>query len=180
MGGQILNGDLVATARKKELDYFLTKNVWLKRPRGEAYAKTGKRPISVTWVDVNKGDDLNPNYRSRLVARDIRLPGEDAIFAPTPPLEALRTVLSAAATDWKGARSHDRRPTSEWRTQISFIDVSRAYFNAKRDPNVDPVYVDLPHEDPDKARDKVGLLLVHLYGTRAAADGWHCEYSGLL
>ena len=26
----------------------------------------------------------------------------------------------------------------------------------------------------------VGLLLVHLYGTRAAADDWHCEYSGLL
>ena len=65
-------------------------------------------------------------------------------------------------------------------TQISFIDVSRAYFNAKRDPDADPVYVDLPQEDPDKARDMVGLLLVHLYGTRAAADGWHCEYSGLL
>ena len=42
------------------------------------------------------------------------------------------------------------------------------------------MYVELPHEDPDKARDKVGLLLVHLYGTRAAADGWHCEYSSLL
>ena len=42
------------------------------------------------------------------------------------------------------------------------------------------MYVDLPHEDPDKLKDMVGLLLVHLYGTRAAADGWHCEYSGLL
>ena len=42
------------------------------------------------------------------------------------------------------------------------------------------LYVDLPSEDLDKARDMVGLLLVHLYGTRAAADGWHCEYSGLL
>ena len=31
----------------------------------------GKPPISVKWVDVNKGDDLNPNYRSRLVAREI-------------------------------------------------------------------------------------------------------------
>ena len=148
--------------------------MWLKRSRNEAYRVTGKRPISVKWVDVNKGDDLNPNYRSRLVARDIRLPGEEAIFAPTPPLEALRTVLSAAATDWKGAKLHIRNPDSERRTQISFIDVSRAYFIAKRDPDVDPVYVELPHENPDKAKDMIGLLLVHLYGTRAAADGWHC------
>ena len=112
----------------------------MKRIRSEAYRNTGKRPISVKWVDVNKGDDLSPNYRSRLVARDIRLPGEQAIFAPTPPLEALRTVLSVATTDWKGAkRKHVRSHDSEQRTQIFFIDVSRAYFNAKLDPDADPV-----------------------------------------
>ena len=27
---------------------------------------------------------------------------------------------------------------------------------------------------------KVGLLLKHMYGTRKAADGWHCEYAGKL
>ena len=159
----------------------MANEVWLKRPRSEAHRVTGKRPISVKWVDVNKGDDLTPNYRSRLVARDIKILGEKGIFALTPPLEALRTVLSAAVADWKGAKEkHIRNPESEHRTQIAFIDVSRAYFNAKRDPDADPVYVDLPHEDPDKARDMVGLLLVHLYAGRAAADGWHCEYSGLL
>ena len=73
--GQVLERDLVAAARKKELDYFLTKKVWLKRHRNEAFQNTGKAPITVKWVDVNKGDDLNPNYRSRLVAREIRLPG---------------------------------------------------------------------------------------------------------
>ena len=62
--GQVLDKDLVAAARKKELDYFLTKNVWLKRHRNEALQKTGKPPITVKWVDVNKGDDLNLNYRS--------------------------------------------------------------------------------------------------------------------
>ena len=25
-----------------------------------------------------------------------------------------------------------------------------------------------------------GLLLKHMYGTRKAADGWHCEYAGQL
>ena len=34
----------------------------------ECEAKIGKAPIGVRWVDVNKGDTSNPNYRSRLVA----------------------------------------------------------------------------------------------------------------
>ena len=67
-------------------------------PREEAFRRAGKAPISVKWVDTNKGDDEQPNYRSRLVAREIRKKGENPIFAPTPPLEALRTVLMLAST----------------------------------------------------------------------------------
>ena len=29
-------------------------------------------PITVKWVDTNKGDDKRPNCRSRLVAREIK------------------------------------------------------------------------------------------------------------
>ncbi len=60
----------------------------------------GRPPISVRLVEVNKGDDENPKYRSRLVAREIRMAGEDAIFAPTPPLESLRMVPSYSTTDF--------------------------------------------------------------------------------
>ncbi len=35
----------------------------------------GKPPIPVRWVDVNKVDDVNPEYRSRMVAREIRRSG---------------------------------------------------------------------------------------------------------
>ena len=66
--GQVLEDSLVREAWVKELTFFRSKGVWLKRPRGEARRKTGRPPISARWVDVNKGDDLNPNYRSRLVA----------------------------------------------------------------------------------------------------------------
>ena len=82
--GQIFDNDIVAAATKKELDYFLTKNAWLKRHRNQALQKAGKLPITVKWVDVNKGDDLNPNYRSRLVAREIRRPG-DLHWKPCAP-----------------------------------------------------------------------------------------------
>ena len=85
-------------------------------------------------MDVNKGDDLAPNYRSRLVAREIRRHGEEPIFAPTPPLESIGTVLSLAATNVPGEPKHIREASSERRTQIQLIDISRACFCAATDP----------------------------------------------
>ena len=138
--GQLLPPDLVKTARAKELEYFEAKRVWELRPTAESRRVTGKPPISVRWVDVNKGDNENPNIRSRLVARQIRQAGEDAIFAPTPPLEALRSILSLATTDFDGRPLHVREGSSERRTQVSAIDISRAYFNAAADDS-NPTYV---------------------------------------
>ena len=128
------------------------------------------------WIDINKGDDEHPNYRSRLVAREVRKAWESSIFAPTPPLEALRSVLSLAATDVAGRAPHVRDPKSAMRTQVSVIDIKRAYFNAPIG-DAEPTFVELPPEDPDRARGLCGQLLVHMYGTRRAGDGWHCEYS---
>ncbi len=176
--GQPLIPELVHQARKKELDYFNSKGVWTKKLKAEAYSRTGKPPVTVRWIDTNKGDDLHPNYRSRLVARDIRRPGEEALFAPTPPLESLRTILSFAATNLPGRPKHVRDPESEMRTQVSFVDVVRAYFCASTNAD-DPTYVALPPEDPEHGA-MCGLLLKHMYGTRKAADGWHCEYTGTL
>jgi hypothetical protein len=181
MTGQPLADQLVLEARQKELEYFHLKNVWLKRPRAEAKQRTGKPAISVRWVDVNKGDDESPNYRSRLVARQLKAHDRsgESFFAPTPPLEALRLVLSRAATDFGDGKRVCRDPTSENRTQISFVDVARAYFNAVTDPD-DPTYVELPPEDRDSGGDQVALLLRHMYGTRKAADGWQEAYSSFL
>ena len=177
--GQPLRAELVRAARRKELEYFVAKGVWRKAPRAEALRRQGKPPITVKWIDVNKGDDDCPNYRSRLVAREIRRPGEDSIFAPTPPLESLRTIISLTATDLEGDVPHDRNPISEERTQIQVLDISRAYFNAATDDS-HPTYVELPDEDSDKAKGLCGHLQVHMYGTKRAADGWHTEYSDFL
>ena len=55
-------------------------------PRSKAREKTGKPPITTRWVDVNKGDDENPNYRSRLVARQLKAHDHSGThyFAPAP------------------------------------------------------------------------------------------------
>ena len=97
--GQVLVDALIGDARRLELDDFHDKGMWELRERGGCHKRTGRPPVTVRWVDVNKGDDINTNYRSRLVARQMRYKGTDSIFAGTPPLEAVRTALSLAAAN---------------------------------------------------------------------------------
>ena len=178
--GQPLRDDFVKAARETELQFFKDKGVWTKRLKAEARTVTGRLPISVRWVDVNKGDDEAPNYRSRLVARQMKAldRSDDSFFAPTPPLEGLRTVLSLTTTTIPGIHQPCYEPNSEKRVQISTVDVKRAYFNAKVDAD-EPTYVDLPPEDPD-CQGMCARLDRHMYGTRGAADGWQQEYSSTM
>ena len=84
-------------------------------------------------------------------------------------------MISLAATDLPGRPARCRDPKSEERCQISFVDISRAYFNAPTNPD-EPTYVQLLREDEDYGKDLCGLLLRHMYGTQKAAEGWQCEY----
>ena len=114
-------------------------------PISEAKKRMGRSPISVRWVETNKGDNEHPHIRSRLVAREICTAGQDAIFAPTPPLESFRMIFSMASTSTGTTWKVDWDPSSPNRTQILMLDISRAYFNAKTSPD-DPIYVELPAE----------------------------------
>ena len=139
----------------------------------------GRCPISVRWVETNKGDDASPIIRSRFVDREIRTAGQDSIFAPTPPLESLRMVISLAASTLSAQGwTPNWDPDSNERTQILMVDISRAYFNAKTSDD-DPVYVELPDE-AGAPEGMCALLKRHMYGTRRAAEGWQDEYSSTL
>ena len=54
--------------------------------------------------------------------------------------------------------------------QVSFVDISRAYFNAKTDTN-ELAYAQLPYEDADAGQGRCGLLMKHMYGMQKAAEG---------
>ena len=60
----------VIEARVEEMSYFKKRRVYRKVPRSEAQLKRGK-VITTRWIDTDKGDDDNPNCRSRLVGREI-------------------------------------------------------------------------------------------------------------
>ena len=164
--GAVLLPSLVREARKSEISYFRDMRVYDKVPIQECWDVTGADPITTRWVDINKGDILCPNYRSRLVAREFNTHTTDRPewYAATPPGETLRLMLSLLASS-RGAK-------------LMYADVSRAYFYA---PAVRAVYVKLPAEDIEKGDEgMVGRLKMSMYGTRDAAANWSAEYGSTL
>ena len=57
--------------------------------------------IKTRWVDTNKGDERSPEIRCRLVAKEVKKRTEEEsanFFASTPPLEAVKFLISEAMT----------------------------------------------------------------------------------
>ena len=128
-------------ARLEEVGYIKKINFHKEAPKEKA-KKAGAKVISVRWIVINKGDPINENYRSRLVARQIKTSVRPDHFAVTPPLEAMKLGLSMLASSNQGEK-------------LMVNDVSRTFFCAcaKRQ-----VFVELPEEDRE-GTDMVGELL---------------------
>ena len=117
-------------ARKLEMDFFKRMKVYTKVSKREMEA-IGNKAVTTRWIDTNKGDDITPNYRARLVGREIKTDNTLDLFAATPPLEALKMVVSICASN-----QDPRRPL-----RLMTIDVKRAYFYAKASR---PVFIVIP------------------------------------
>ena len=66
-----------------------------------------QKVIGVRWVDVNKVDTADLEYRPRLVGRELSVGRDDALYAATPPLEAVGLIISHAATIPVELESHN-------------------------------------------------------------------------
>ena len=53
--GGVLPLEKVEDVRKEEDGYMEGRGIWKLRPQVECWEKTGKAPVSVRWVDTNKG-----------------------------------------------------------------------------------------------------------------------------
>ena len=167
MSGKTLQSRLVQNARQEEMDEVQKHQVYKKVPIQQCWQETGKGPIGTRWIDINKGDDQNPEYRSRLVAQEIKQDKREDLFAATPPLEAKKMLFSMAVTQGIGFKNSRRHGF-----KIDFIDIRRAYFHSKARRRV---FVQLPEEDAQEGM--CGMLLKAMYGTRDAAQNWEYEYA---
>ena len=77
-----LDAGNVAEARSKQVQHIRNKTVHDKIPRQQALRK-GWKIIKTRWIDINKGDDANPVYRSRLVGKEFNNSQMDGLFAGT-------------------------------------------------------------------------------------------------
>ena len=57
-------------ARLEEMKQVQEHRVYEKVPIEECWNRTGNNSIKTRWLDINKGDEDNPEYRSRLVTGD--------------------------------------------------------------------------------------------------------------
>ena len=112
--------------------------------------------MTVRWVDVNKGDVTNPDYRSRFIARWVNPYKREDVFAVAPPLEALKFILSFTATVDKGE-------------VVILNDVRRVFFHAKAEREV---YVQLAPDDVvlGGCGGVCGKCCYSMYGARCAAQ----------
>ena len=158
---------MAVEARRFEMQFFRRMKVYSKVPRSEAVIH-GCKVITTRWLDINKGDDVKPNLRARLVGRELKLDNRFDLFAATPPLEALRLICAICA-------NHKFRDNP---FRILSVDVRRAYFYAKVSRSV---YIEIPAEDWQPGDEgKVARLNLSLYGTRDAAQNWAAEYTSYL
>ena len=156
VSGAVLDPVKVQEARNVEMDYFRKMVVYNKVPRWQS---NGHKVIRTKWIDINKGDTVSPDFRSRLVAMEFNEFVDPSLYASTPPLEAMRFMLHRAATNKSGKRDC-----------IMTVDIKRAYFNAV---STRKVFIEIPVEDRnDDDGNVVGELRLCLYGTRDAAYNW--------
>ena len=112
------------------------------------YAETGRPRITLKWVDRNKGNQENENYRSRLIVRELKPQGqavlipEYPLFLSMPPLlEALKLMCSLLVTS--------RASRSGGAMALKLTDISRAHFygiSSRR------IFVTLPEGDEEEGK----------------------------
>ena len=132
--------------------------VWDVVPVTQCWSRTGKAPLKGKWVDVNKGDRTRPVIRCRWVAKEFATYKSAEFFAATPPLEALRMMISHAAS----GRAHGRGGR-----KLLVIDARKAHLHAMAGREV---FVDLPPEQ--RVPGMCARLNRCFYGTRDAPARW--------
>eukprot|EP00971_Amphidinium_carterae_P067100 1328201-Amphidinium_carterae.1 len=168
ISGAKLEPKLVAKARRDEMEYMRSLAVY-EEVDGQVAVDGGHALINTRWIDVNKGDSTTPNYRSRLVVQETRrvtsLQDGFETFAATPPIEALRLLLSSVVS---GPVDTD--------VVVLFIDISRAHLHSDIQREV---YVRPPPESGLPAG-RCWKLLKAMYGLKDAGACFEKKAEGVL
>lgn len=143
--------DLIVKAMEEELDNLRAMHTFAHVKEEQASADPDGVRIDSRWVFVNKGSRDQPKIKGRLVAREFASrDGRGDLFAGTPGLAAIRSVVSEFCTDYSPGDC------------LGLMDIKGAFLYGKARRSI---YVRMPDGQLVK-------LLRSLYGTRDAPQIW--------
>ena len=172
VNGGWLQAKMVREAREEEMVWMRRREVFEPCDESVCWQTTGRGPLRCRCVDTNKGESQKANYRSRLVAMEIKKAKKpedqlsaSELFSSTPPLEAVRLLCSLMITLGRSPRGLPLK--------LGFWDISRAhqYGTATRE-----LFIKMPAEDGGGC----ARLLRSLYGTQDAASTWQGDWTDQL
>ena len=163
----MLDPELCAKARREEVEYIRRHKMYVRVPREVCLREAGKgTPSRQRGRRPTREQPGKPDVRARCVAKEHQTHARPELCASTPPLEALKVVLSEI-------RTGDREGKV-----LELVDVRRAYFYALAGRKV---FVEVPLEDYQPGDELMcGLLRYSLYGTRDAAQNWEEDLASTL
>ena len=150
VSGDRIDPALVQAARELEIDYLKNLSAYDIVSRKEMKKSGQGKRIKGRCSDVNKGDSVTPDVRSRHAGKDFATGVDASLYAGFLLLEALEMLIGEAASNM-------------------LSDVKRAHFHAAARREM---YVEIHREDPDWTPDAIGRRNLALYGTRNAAKLW--------
>ena len=128
--------------------------------------ETVTAPVKTGWAETDKGQPRKPNVRARRVVKEYKRHARPELDASTPPLEALKVVLSEVATGKRGGKVGalvDEGRFSTLNREGEYLSNCRQRSTRQM---INPYMC--------------GLLQCSLYGTRDAAQNWKEEFASTL
>ena len=95
---------LCVQARSGEVVYSRHHKMCTKVSRETCLRATEKAPIKTGWVETDRSQSGKPNVRARWVTKEYKTHARPELYASTPPLLALKVVLSEVATGKRGVK----------------------------------------------------------------------------
>ena len=159
--GRWLDSELCARQGERKWSTSVATRCTQESPEKCAYARQEGHPSRQDRQRLTRDNQGSPTSARGGSRRNTKTHARPQLYTPTPPLEALRDVLSEIATGTRGGKV------------VALVDVRRAYCYA---PARRRVFVELPPEDYQPIDEhRCGLLQYSLYGTRDAAQNWAKE-----
>ncbi|CAK0843308.1 unnamed protein product, partial [Prorocentrum cordatum] len=167
--GAHLPPEKARVARAKEVKFLKDFPVYEKVGAREA---EGGEVLDTRRVDVNKGDNVDAQVRSRICAKEFKWknPWMEDVFAGTPPWEGIKMALSRAMARSKVGASGKFKVK-----KVLILDISRAHFHPQVERNI---FIRPPAEDAEEGN--LGKPLPMMHGMRDAANAWEEFYQDKL